>query len=144
MRKQRHSAYTNCPVEAALDIIGGKWKSIILFRLLEQIRRFNELRRLLPAITQRTLTTQLRELEDDGLVLRTIYPEVPPRVDYRLTDLGMSLLPVLEALKTWSELHMPERMARIKDDPPPADPPNAGPLKPGFTGAAPEPVLGSP
>ena len=97
-----------------MDIIGGKWKSIILFRLLEQTRRFNELRRLLPAITQRTLTTQLRELEDDGLVHRTIYPEVPPRVDYRLTELGMSLLPVLEALKTWSEAHMPERMARIK------------------------------
>jgi DNA-binding HxlR family transcriptional regulator len=110
MRKQRHTAYTNCPVEAALDIIGGKWKSVILFRLLEQTRRFNELRRLLPAITQRTLTSQLRELERDGLVLRTIYQQVPPRVDYELTKLGMSLLPVLQALKTWSEEHMPERM----------------------------------
>ena len=117
MRKQRHVAYTNCPVEAALDIIGGKWKSIILFRLLEQTRRFNELRRLLPAITQRTLTTQLRELEGDGLVQRTIYPEIPPHVDYRLTALGLSLLPVLNALKTWSESHMPERMARLRPNP---------------------------
>ena len=114
MRKQRHSGYTNCPVEAALDIIGGKWKSIILFRLLEGMRRFNELRRLLPAITQRTLTTQLRELENDGLVHRTVYAEVPPRVEYRLTALGESLLPVLNALKAWSETHMPERMARVR------------------------------
>ncbi len=112
MRKQRHLAYTNCPVEAALDIIGGKWKSVILFRLLEETRRFNELRRLLPAITQRTLTTQLRELEDDGLVIRTVYAEVPPRVDYRLTELGQSLQPVLSALKAWSEVHMSERLAR--------------------------------
>lgn len=111
MRKQRHVAYTNCPVEAALDIIGGKWKSVILFRLLEDTRRFNELRRLLPSITQRTLTTQLRELEEDGLLFRTIYAEVPPRVEYRLTELGQSLQPVLSALKAWSETHMPARMA---------------------------------
>lgn len=112
MRKQRHVAYTNCPVEAALDIIGGKWKSVILFRLMEDTRRFNELRRLLPSITQRTLTNQLRELEDDGLLFRTIYAEVPPRVEYRLTELGQSLHPVLNALKAWSEMHMPARMAQ--------------------------------
>ena len=110
MRKQRHSAYTNCPVEAALDIIGGKWKSIILFRLLEETRRFNELRRLLPSVTQRTLTNQLRELERDGLVHRTVHAEVPPRVEYRLTPLGMSLAPVLQALRQWAEQHMPDRL----------------------------------
>lgn len=121
MRKQRHVAYTNCPVEAALDIIGGKWKSIILFRLVEQTRRFNELRRLMPAITQRMLTNQLRELERDGLVSRRVYPEVPPRVEYSPTPLGHSLLPVLEALKAWSETHMPARMVSMpaagSDDP---------------------------
>lgn len=110
MRKQRHTAYTDCPVEAALDIIGGKWKSIILFRVMEQTRRFNELRRLMPKITQRMLTNQLRELERDGLVHREVYPEVPPRVEYSITAFGASLEPVLQALKDWAETHMPERM----------------------------------
>lgn len=107
MRKQRHTAYTNCPVEAALDVIGGKWKSIILFRLMEGTRRFNELRRLLPSVTQRTLTNQLRELERDGLVHRTVFAEIPPRVEYRLTPLGESLEPVLRELRSWAEQHMP-------------------------------------
>lgn len=70
MRKQRHQIYTNCPVEASLDLIGGKWKSIILFRVIEETRRFNELRRILPGLTQRMLTNQLRELEQDGLIMR--------------------------------------------------------------------------
>lgn len=111
MRKQRHKAYTNCPVEAGLDIIGGKWKSIILFRILEETRRFNELRRLLPAITQRMLTTQLRELERDGMIGRTIYPEIPPKVEYSITAFGKTLEPVLLALKTWAEAEMLPRMA---------------------------------
>ena len=91
MRKQRHQTYTHCPVEAALDIIGGKWKSIILFRVLEETRRFNELRKLLPKVTQRMLTNQLRELERDGLIERKIYPQVPPKVEYSITDLGKTL-----------------------------------------------------
>lgn len=112
MRKQRHQTYTNCPVEAALDIIGGKWKSIILFRVIERTRRFNELRRLIPNVTQRTLTNQLRELERDGLVKRTVYPEIPPRVEYSITDFGSTLKPVLSALTQWSEAHMLPRMDR--------------------------------
>lgn len=81
MRKQRHDAYTNCPVEAALDLIGGKYKAIILFRVLEETLRFNELHHLMPGLTQRTLTNQLRELERDGLISRKIYlEEVPPKV----------------------------------------------------------------
>ena len=111
MRKQRHEQYTNCPVEAALDIIGGKWKSIILFRVLEETRRFNELRRLLPNITQRTLTNQLRELERDGLLQRNVYAEVPPKVEYSITDFGRTLEPVLTTLKGWAETHMPQKMA---------------------------------
>ncbi|MBL8535384.1 MAG: helix-turn-helix transcriptional regulator [Betaproteobacteria bacterium] len=106
MRKQRHTAYTICPVEAALDVIGGKWKSIILFRLMEGTRRFNELRRPLPSVTQRTLTNQFRELERDGLVHRTVFAEIPPRVEYRLTPLGESLEPVLRELRSWAEQHM--------------------------------------
>lgn len=111
MRKQRHQAYTHCPVEAALDIIGGKWKSIILFRVLEGTKRFNELRRLLPKVTQRMLTNQLRELERDGLIERKIYPQVPPKVEYSITDLGKSLEPVLGELKKWAEQQMPARIA---------------------------------
>ena len=111
MRKQRHQTYTHCPVEAALDIIGGKWKSIILFRVLEETRRFNELRKLLPKVTQRMLTNQLRELERDGLIERKIYPQVPPKVEYSITDLGKTLEPVLRELKKWAEEQMPARIA---------------------------------
>lgn len=101
MRKQRHTDYTDCPVEAALDMIGGKWKAVILFRLFEGTKRFNELRRLHPNITQRMLTNQLRELERDGLVHREVYPQVPPKVEYSLTPEGRTLKPVLLALKRW-------------------------------------------
>jgi len=110
MRKQRHVDYTNCPVESALDVIGGKWKVVILFRLFEGTKRFNELRRLLPNVTQRMLTNQLRELERDGLVNRTIYPQVPPKVEYSLTERGRTLKPVLAALRKWGVQHaLPQR-----------------------------------
>ena len=111
MRKQRHATYTHCPVEATLDIIGGKWKSIILFRVLEETRRFNELRRLIPTLTQRMLTNQLRELERDGLIARKIYAQVPPKVEYSITVFGKTLKPVLLALKNWAEKNMLPRMA---------------------------------
>jgi len=111
MRKQRHQSYTNCPVEAALDIIGGKWKSIILFRVMEETRRFNELRKLLPKVTQRMLTNQLRELERDGLIERKVYPQVPPKVEYSISELGKTLEPVLRELKKWAEEQMPARIA---------------------------------
>lgn len=110
MRKQRHDTYGHCPVEATLDIIGGKWKSIILFRILEQTRRFNELRRLQPSLTQRVLTNQLRELERDGLISRKVYAEVPPKVEYSITEFGRTLEPVLLALTRWAEKHMLPRM----------------------------------
>src|SRR5690606_14840158 len=85
----RFDCTAGCTVEATLELIGGKWKGVILYRLLEaDVLRFNELRRMLPRITQRMLTNQLRELEGAGLVARTIYPEVPPRVEYRLSDYG--------------------------------------------------------
>lgn len=116
MRKQRHQKYTNCPVEAALDIIGGKWKSIILFRIMEETQRFNKLEKLLPRITRRILTVQLRELERDGLITRTVFAEVPPRVEYSITDLGKSLEPVLVELKTWAETYMPERMQADEEE----------------------------
>lgn len=111
MRKQRHTVYGNCPIEAALDMIGGKWKSMILYLVSVETRRFNELRRLLPSMTQRILTNQLRELERDGLISRKVYAEVPPRVEYSATPLGASLVPVLGALKSWAEVNIPERVS---------------------------------
>lgn len=114
MRKQRHNTYAHCPVEATLDIIGGKWKSILLFRVLEGKRRFNELRRLQPTLTQRMLTNQLRELERDGLIARKVYAEIPPKVEYSITEFGKTLEPVLLALTQWAEKHMLPRMAAGK------------------------------
>ena len=112
MRKQRHKAYTNCPVEAGLDIIGGKWKAILLFRILEEKRRFGELKKLMPGVTQRMLTNQLRELEADGLISRKVFAEVPPKVEYSITPFGKTLTPVLTELKKWAEANMPAKMSK--------------------------------
>lgn len=95
-----------CVVDAALDLIGGKWKGVIVFHLLDGTLRFNALKRRLPGITQRMLTKQLRELESAGLVWRTVYAQVPPRVEYRLTAAGQRLAPVIAALKSWGEDHL--------------------------------------
>ncbi|WP_436234499.1 winged helix-turn-helix transcriptional regulator [Paenibacillus sp. LjRoot153] len=96
-----------CPVEAAVRLIGGKWKIVILYHLSEQgTKRFNELRRIVPDATQRTLTRQLRELEDVGLITRKIYPEIPPRVEYTLSESGKSLIPLLAQLKDWGESYL--------------------------------------
>jgi len=100
-RKQRHQNYIECPVEAALDIIGGKWKPVILLNLVDGTKRFNALRRLMPNITQRMLTNQLREMETDGILHRKIYPQVPPKVEYSLTELGRTLIPLLLDLRDW-------------------------------------------
>lgn len=90
-----------CPTETALEIIGGKWKGMILYHLLEGTKRFNELRRLMPNITQRMLTKQLRDLEKNGVVHREVYPEVPPKVEYSLTNVGKELAPVIKGLEKW-------------------------------------------
>lgn len=91
-----------CVVELALQIIGGKWKPLILYHLSRNgTSRFGELRKTMPNITQKMLTQQLRELEEDGLVHRVVYPQVPPKVEYSLSDFGMSVLPILERLSEW-------------------------------------------
>ena len=96
----------NCPVEATLDLIGGKYKSLILFHLVDDVLRFSELQRLIPQSTPKMLTQQLRELEVDGLILRTIYPVIPPKTDYRLTDFGKSIIPVLNAMCDWGTQYL--------------------------------------
>jgi len=94
-----------CPVETTIKVIGGRWKVLVIHYLMEKTTRFNELGRLLPDISHRTLTKQLRELEGDGVVHREVYAEVPPRVEYSLTALGWSLQPVLTAMHAWGEAH---------------------------------------
>lgn len=94
---------SNCAVEAALSVIGGRWKGVILYWLLGGVHRFGELKRRVPNCTERMLTLQLRELEEDGLLKRTVYAEVPPRVEYELTPFGRSLEPILLGLREWGE-----------------------------------------
>lgn len=90
-----------CPVEETVKLIGGKWKPTILFYIKDQPCRFNELRRMIPGITQRMLTLQLRAMEEDGIVLRTVHETIPPHVDYQLSDHGRTLGPILDAMSEW-------------------------------------------
>lgn len=97
----------DCQVDEALEIIVGKWKPIILLLLFEnKVMRFNELKRAIPGITQKMLTTQLRELEEEDIVNREVYAQVPPKVEYSITAYGKSIEPVLEAMHEWSTLHL--------------------------------------
>lgn len=91
----------NCPMELAVDIIGGKWKALILWHLSIKTLRFNELKRIFPKLSQKILTQQLRSLEEDGLINRIVYPQVPPKVEYSLSDLGKSLISVLQEMNRW-------------------------------------------
>ncbi len=92
-----------CPVSTAINAFGGKWKPDILYFLNQAPRRFNELRRLIPNVTQRMLTQQLRELERDGLVKRRQFMEIPPKVVYSMSDLGRSLMPIFNTLEEWGK-----------------------------------------
>ncbi|GBQ89455.1 winged helix-turn-helix transcriptional regulator [Asaia krungthepensis] len=105
IRHKRLDCSPGCAVEATLELIDGKWKGVILFHLLQGTLRFNALRKLLPNATQRMLTMQLRELEEDGFIHREIYPQVPPKVEYSLTEHGRTLEPVILALKRWGDAH---------------------------------------
>ncbi|MDP2216121.1 MAG: helix-turn-helix domain-containing protein [Methanolobus sp.] len=116
--KSRGSREYNCPVEATLDVIGGKWKPLILWQLKVKTLRYNNLQQLLPGISPKMLTRQLREMEEDGLVGRKMYPEIPPRVEYSLTEFGMTVIPVLEELCRWGGEYMQQRCCNGKE---PAD-----------------------
>lgn len=118
----------SCPVEATLHVMGGKWKPLILFYLLKGTKRFNELKRLMPQVTQQMLTLQLRELERDGVVHRQVYAEVPPKVEYSLTETGRSLEPILLMMLEWGMEHLGLDAAVAPD----------GQIREGLSGAQPE------
>lgn len=100
-----HHIY-NCPIEAVVDIMGGKWKTVIVHHLLRSgTLRFGELTRLMPGITQKILTKQLRELEANGIIERKVYPVVPPKVEYSLTELGTSLKDIVDGMQKWGEAY---------------------------------------
>ena len=107
VKRTRYQTYegAGCPVEATLELFSGKGKGMILYHLLEGTLRFNELKRRVGSISQRMLTKQLRELEHFGLVHREVYPEVPPKVEYSLTETGRSLEPILLSLRQWGVDH---------------------------------------
>lgn len=103
MSKELPKELPQCPVEVTLSLISNRWKVLILRDLMDGAKRFGELRKSLGNITQKVLTSNLREMEEDRLIIRTVYAEVPPRVEYQLTDLGYSLKPVLESMKNWGD-----------------------------------------
>lgn len=108
-KAEKPQKYFDCPLTTAMNVIGGKWKVVILGHLFTGAKRFGELKKLICGdITQKMLTQQLRELEDDGLIHREIYKEVPPKVEYSLTDFGKSLSPILQDLCVWGQ--------KIKDE----------------------------
>lgn len=92
-----------CPMEMVIELIGGKWKVLILWHLAEETLRFNELRRIFPLVSQKMLTQQLRELESDGIIIRKVYAQVPSRVEYSLSDFGITLMPILYSMNQWGK-----------------------------------------
>lgn len=95
----------NCPIETVVHMISGKWKPYILWHLLDSPRRFSDLEKLIPEVTQKMLAQHLRELENDRLVTRTIYPSVPPKVEYAISEYGKTLIPVLQVMCDWGKIH---------------------------------------
>jgi len=108
MTENKAPYHERCPTETALDLIGGKWKGMILFYLAQKTMRFNELGRVIPHITQRMLTKQLRDLEAHEIIHRKVYAQVPPKVEYSLTRRGKGLLPVLKELENWGQQYLIE------------------------------------
>ena len=101
--KTKAELLPECPVATTVQLIGNKWKLLILRNLLQRPWRFNELQKSLDGISQKVLTDSLRSMEADGIITRTVYPEVPPRVEYALSKLGESMRPILEAMETWGK-----------------------------------------
>lgn len=102
MNKEKAMNYS-CPVEAAMDVVGGKYKAIIIYHLIDSTLRYNELQKEIPQATPKMLSQQLKELESDGIINRVLYPVVPPKTEYSLTELGKTLVPIVRELCAWGE-----------------------------------------
>lgn len=113
MNKSINTEFEKCPVETSIDVLAGKWKILILWYLLSETKRFNELEKLLPRTTQKMLIQKLRELEKDGVVHREVYPVVPPKVEYSLISYGQSLKPILKTLYLWGKIHKERKILII-------------------------------
>lgn len=113
---RKYNWKTGCDVEATLSVIGGRWKPILICHLLNGRKRFGELRRLTPNATERMITLQLRELEADGVISRHVYAEVPPRVEYELTEFGRTLEQILVDMQTWGRAFKARRLAEEAQD----------------------------
>ena len=105
MKRSSVANHLACPAEFTADLIGGRWKIVLLWYLFKGVQRFSELQRAVPGITQKVLTHQLRDMEKSGLLKRTVYPEVPPKVEYQITALGLTLKPVIDAMHHWGAEH---------------------------------------
>lgn len=113
---RKYNWKTGCDVEATLSVIGGRWKPILICRLLSGRKRFGELCRLAPNATERMITLQLRELEADGVIKRTVYAEVPPRVEYEVTEYGRSLQPIIMAMQDWGSDFKAKKLSEEAED----------------------------
>jgi len=111
MKEKKSLGLYNCPVTYCMSKIGGKWKPILLFLINNDVNRFGILQRSIEGISKQMLTKQLRELEADGILERKIYAEIPPRVEYFITDLGASLMPIIVSMKEWGIANMPKQAA---------------------------------
>jgi len=100
--RNKYNKASDCPIAATIDVIGGKWKPIIIWLLIQDVKRFGELHRSIPGIALKVLTRQLKELEADGIINRKAYPEIPPKVEYSLSEKGKTLTGIMESLALWS------------------------------------------
>lgn len=113
MSKQERRTTYYCPIDAVLSIIGGKYKTIILYNLLKKTLRYSELQKLVPQATPKMLTKQLRELEEDGVIRRTVYPIVPPKTEYSITKYGRTLEPILLEMHKWGHTYMSDKIVHL-------------------------------
>ncbi len=114
-RKNKNFIPGNCPVGYTMNIIGGKWKPSIIHRIRTDRNRYSLLLKTIPEISKQTLTNQLRELEADGVINRVIFPEIPPRVEYSITDFGATLLPIIDSMYQWAKEHMPDLQKEVTE-----------------------------
>lgn len=107
----------DCPIEVSLEVIGGMWKTLIIRELMDGTRRYSEIHRALAPVTHKMLAQQLRDLENDGVLLRKVYPQVPPKVEYSLSALGQELIPLMGAMKLWGERILQHRASKAVEAP---------------------------